>query len=404
MHRLMRILYVYQFYSNPDCATMGRHYAFLQRLAQRHEVTVLTTRTYYDARITHDFPWAPEGVDVRMIDAPYENEMGIRPRLLAYAQFALRAVLAGLRLPRPDLVFGSSTPLSAAWAARQIARLKGAPWVFEVRDLWPDFPVQMGAVPFAWMRRLLYCVERDLYHSAAHVVTLSTDMEAHVLRHGVPEVNVTTLVHGSDFELIDRCLPEHLETLRARHGLEGRRVALYGGTFGRANDIPTLIEAARLLRSRPDIMFVFAGYGYHTALLEQASRTLPNVLLLPAQARHQMLCWFKLADLSLVSFIDRPVLAANAPAKLFDSLACGTPVVVTNPGWTRDFVEAHQCGWYAPPSDPAALAGCIARACDDPEEIREAGRRAGEAARPAFDRSLLVDKLERIFVEAAGKG
>ena len=397
----MHLLYVYQYYNTPDCAATARHYHYLRHLARRHRITLLTTRTYYDARLTDRFEWVPDNVDLRMLDVPYANQMGTSARLRAYTAFAARACLEGLRLPRPDLVFGTSTPLTAAWAAREIARLKRVPWVFEVRDLWPDFPVQMGAIRNPLTCRALYGLERALYRSAAHVLTLSTDMEAHVRSCGVPPERVSTLVHGSDLDLLDACTDDDVAALRAAHGLSDTFVVLYGGTLGRANAIPTLIDAARRLTHRSDIRFVFAGEGYYADHLADASRKVDHVLLLPPQPLHRMLCWFRLADLSLVSFADRPVLATNSPAKFFDSLSAGTPVIVTNPGWTKAFVETHGCGWAVPPEDPAALADQITRIVDTPGLHAAAARRAHDVARPMFDRRQLARQFEAVLEGAA---
>ncbi len=399
----MHILYLYQFYHTPDAPAAARHYTYVRALARRHRITLVTAATYLEARLAQNFEVVPEGVDLRVLDVPYANEMRAGRRARAYAAYALKAVAAGLGCRRPDLVFGVSPPLTVGWAARLLARLKGVPWVFELKDLWPDFPIQMGAVGSPWLQRRLYALEAALYRSAAHVVTLSTDMEAHVRRRGIPPERVTTLVHGAELALVDACRPGDLDALRARHGLTGKKVVLYGGSFGRANDIPTLLDAAARLAHRDDVRFVFAGFGYHEPALREAAGRAANVLLLPPQPLPAMLCWFKLADLSLVSFIDRPVLAANAPNKFFDSLAAGTPVIVTNPGWTRAFVEAHGCGWYTPPSDAAALAGRIAWVCDHAAEGAEAGRRAEAVARAQFDRAVLAQRLERIFEQVAGR-
>lgn len=399
----MHILYVYQYYNNPDCPATARHYAYLRELTQRHSITLITSRTYFDARITHDFDWTPEQVDLRLLDVPYANEMTARERLRAYTTFALKALALGATGRRPDLVFGTSSPLTAAWAARRIARLRRVPWVFEVRDLWPDFPIQMGAMNKPWLQRRLYRLEHALYRDAAHVVTLSPDMETHVRQRGIAPNRVTTLIHGSDFDLIDACQPEALQALRAEHGLIDKGVVLYGGAFGRANDIPTLLDAAARLAHRDDLRFVFAGYGYFETALRRAAAQSANVVVLPPQPRHRMLCWFRLADLSLVSFIDKPVLAANSPAKFFDSLSAGTPVLVTNPGWTSRFVDEHECGWHTPPSDAAALAERIAWIFDHPEARASAERNAWTVARACFDRTSLVHRLEQIFEQAASR-
>ncbi len=328
------------------------------------------------------------------------------PQLLsrAFAHFAARAALKGRSIPKPDVILGISTPLTAAWAAATTARRRKTPWVFMVKDLWPDFPIQMGAVKNRWLQRQLYALEHRLYRSAAHVVSFSPDMEAHILSHGIAPETVTTHLNGTDFWLIDACTDDDVVALREAHGLTGKQVVLYGGALGRANDIPTLIEAAERLTQHAGLQFVFIGHGFLTGRVREAAARLPNVSLLPPQPRHRILCWFKLADLSLVSFIDLPVLAANSPAKFFDSLGAGTPVLVTNPGWTKRFVEEHRCGWYVPPSDAAALAHRLDAALADPEALAEAGGRAAAVARRQFDRDAMAGQLETILQRVAGQG
>ena len=181
-----------------------------------------------------------------------------------------------------------------------------------------------------------------------------------------------------------RCSPAHLAALQ--------------DALGRWHDCQVLDQAAERLAHLGEVHFVFAGYGFYEPLIQETAARLPNILLLPPQPRHTMLCWYRLADLSLVPFIDKPVLRANSPAKFFDSLAAGTPVVVTNAGWTKAFVEEHRCGWYAPPSDPAALASRIEWLFDHPSERTDAGQRGAAIARDQFDRA--PDKELRLNVRA----
>ncbi len=393
----MHIAIFYQYYNNPDCPSTNRLYAHLRRWAPRHQITLLTTRTWFDRRLSRQFGWAPPGVEVTMFDVPYDNTMGMRQRLRSYMHFASRATLKGLSVSRPDVILGISTPLTTAWAANVVARRRGVPWVFIVQDLWPSFPIEMGAIKNRWVQRRLYALEHRLYRSAAHVVPFSPDMETHILHHGIAAEKVTTQFNGTDFWLLDACTEADVEALRNTHGLAGKQVVLYGGTLGRANDIPTLIQAAEHLAHRTDLAFIFVGDGYLSDRVEEAAARLPNVTRVPPQPRHHMLAWFKLADLSLVSFIDRPVLATNSPAKFFDSLGAGTPVIVTNPGWTKQFVEEHQCGWYVPPSNPDALALRLEAVRAAPEALAAAGQRGVAVARQQFDRDVMAADMEEIL-------
>ena len=397
----MHIVCLYFHYASPDCPSGGRAYSVLRALGQAHRVTVFTGAHYHKLRQTKAFDWAPPGVDVQMLDVPYTNEMGPVQRLAAYAGFPAWAGAHACRVPDADVLYAISTPLTTPMAAAAAARILDVPWVLEVRDLWPDVPIQMGALPSPLLQRLLRWAERRLYHDAAHVITVSPDMTTHVESTGVPSAQVTTLPQGTDCALLDRPDASSPADLRAAHRLGSRPVVLYAGAFGRANDIPTLLAAADRLAGRSEALFVFIGHGYHASDIESEARRLPNVRHIPPQPRHRMMPWFRLATVSLVSFIDRPVLGTNAPAKLFDSLAADTPVLVTNPGWMTRFVQRHNCGWAVPPSAPTALAARIAQVVGSPDTARAAGQRGGALVRERYDRSQQADALASILRTAA---
>lgn len=400
----MHIAVFYQYYHNPDCAATGRHYTFIREWAKRHRVTVITTRMWYERRISDFHEWAPPGVDVQMLDIPYDNKMGVGQRMRAFRQYVNKSFWKGLFLDRPDVILGTSTPLTAAWVASRVAGLRRIPWVFEVRDLWPDFPIQMGQVPGKFAQNRLYAMEQRLYEKATHIVPLSPDMEKHILRREIPEEKVTMLVNGTDFGYLDGYRDADVLALKAELGIVGKKVVLYGGTLGRANDIPTLLLAVRHLEKRSDVRIVIVGEGHHEETVRAAARTHPNLILMPPQPRHRMLLWFKMADLTLVPFLDLPVLKANSPAKFFDSLGAGTPVLVTNAGWTKRFVEKYECGWYVPPSQSNPLAEKIAELTRQPDALAAAGERGATIARTLFDREVLAQRMEALLVAAAEQG
>ena len=399
----MHILVLYQYFQSPDAPGTGRHYSFVRSWAQRHEVTVVTAHSELTRPLSQRFPAAPAGVRLESFPVDYANRMGIGRRLRAYRHFARSAVEFGKRIERPDVIFGTSTPLTVGWAARKLARHWGVPWIFEVRDLWPDFPIQMGAVPGRWLQEWLRKLESSLYRDADHVVTLSPDMERHVLERGGSRGRVTTLLNGTSFELLDAADPSTPELLRARFGLGRRKVILYAGSFGRANGIPAILEAARLLRDRDDLIFVFVGSGYARDAIDLAAAAQPNLVSVPPVPKYAIFDWHRLADLSLVTFIDLPVLATNSPSKFFDSLACGTPVLVTNTGWTRTFVEAHHCGWFIDALTPDRLAATITQLADRPEDLVERGRNGTVVARSLFDRQQMADSLEATMADVVAR-
>ena len=397
----MHVLIFYQYYHNPDCAASGRHYQFVKALSKHHRVSIITSDVWQHKRQSHKFEWAPPGVEIIHLPVPYDNAMGSGSRLKAYAGYAWQAIKAGMKTDRPDVILGSSTPLTAAWAAAKVAQMRRIPWVFEVRDLWPDFPVQMGAVNNKFLRKRLYNMEHRLYRQASHIIPLSPDMESHILKQGINADRVTTLLNGTDLEFAHQTTLESANMITASHGLSGKKIVLYAGTLGRANAIPQILETSRRMAHRQDIQFVFLGSGFFQPEIEIAAQSQPNLTLIESVPRHRIFGWFKAASLSLVSFIELPVLATNSPAKFFDSLAAGTPVIVTNAGWTKSFVEANACGWYASVKEPEALVRCIERVIDNPDVLRSAGCNGSKIAAQLFDRTKMAAQLDSILRQCA---
>ena len=394
----MHILYVYQFYNSPDCYTTAKHHGFIRYFVdQGHKVSIVSSRTFLDQRITNEFEWLPNGVDATHIRVPYANEMSVARRSIAFADYMVRALAAGLRMEKPDVVFGVSTPLTAAWTAKQIARIKRVPWVFEVKDLWPLVPVEVGGITNPLAVRGLFRMERKLYESAAHIVSLSPAMTDYIVGTGTSPEKVTTIVNGTDFPLIDRVSDSEVDRLRAEHGLEGKKVVLYGGKYGRMNGIPSLIAAVGRLAHREDLQFVFIGYGYFAPSVEQLAANQANVTALPALPKHQMFPWFRLADLSLFSVIHSAALGTASPSKVFDSLACGTPIVMINEGWATDLVLKERVGFATPPGNETSLAETIENAFADEVGLRAMGERGRALAERDFDRRDHVKRLEAVL-------
>ncbi|GAA4426540.1 hypothetical protein GCM10023188_08710 [Pontibacter saemangeumensis] len=399
----MHIAVLNQHHQSPDCPATCRHYSFLEELAKRHRVSLVASDGWRRTRITANYPWVPAGVELYECRVPYANKMGITRRLRSFAGFAGRAFKAAMRLQKPDVIWAVSTPLTTPWIAARVARLRGVPWVFEVQDLWPSFPIAMGAVKGRWLKQRLYKLEKRLYHSASHIITLSPDMTAYVRSMGISPDKITTNYNGTDLQLVDAVQAAEVEALRQKHGLQGKQVVLYAGTYGRANDIPTLLQVVEQMAANPAIQFIFTGSGYYEPQLHQLAQRVPNLLLLPPQPRAEIFQLFKLASLSVVSFNNLPVLASNSPAKLYDSLACGTPVLVTNPGWTKTFVEQHGCGWYTPAEQPEAMAQVLKTVLARPGALKEAGVQGQTISRKLFDRQQLVLGVEEVLQRVALK-
>lgn len=408
----MHIAVVLQHYGTPGCGTTARHYRLAEHWAQHHDVTLVTSSAWRAAWQDRTAPEAPPGVRLVEVDVPYANAMTPGQRSLAFARFGLLALGHTLRVARPDVLLGVSTPLSVPAITALAARRHRIPWMLEVQDLWPMFPIQMGAVRQQVVQKSLVQLERRLYRHADHVVTLSPDMTEHVRAAGQPASRVTTSFNGTDVAEAAALSDAERPALRRALGLGDGPVVMYAGTFGRANNLPLLIRMAEYLQAhRPEATLVCLGDGYGRAYLDAAAERLPVLRIVGPRPRTEIFQWFRAADLSAVTFNDLPVLGTNSPAKLYDSLASGTPALVVNDGWMRTLVESEACGFYSSAAVPNAVAETVVRLLAAPDALARARQNAHAlvARRPEiFDRHLIAEQylglFERLVQDRAGRG
>jgi glycosyltransferase involved in cell wall biosynthesis len=320
--------------------------------------------------------------------------------MLAFARFALTASLQALRGPRPDVVYATSPPLTIALPALLAAARHRAPLVFEVRDLWPEAPIQMGALRNPLARRLARALERFVYRRSTHLIALSPGIRDGIVAAGVEPERVTLVPNASDLELFSPALDGAAE--RTRLGLGNGFVCSYFGTLGEANDLSQVVRAAPLLE---DVTFVLLGDGKRRADLEHEARALgaANVVFLaPAPDKATVARLAAASDACLTIFKDVPVLATNSPNKLFDTFAAGRPAIVNQTGWMRRLVETNEAGLFVRPGDPADLAEKVAWLRDHPEEAARYGRNARALAEREFGRDALAARALAVLEEAAG--
>jgi len=349
-----------------------------------------------------------DGIRVVEVRGSYRDyvkatSMSYPRRIASFLSFAANATATVLRESTPDVIFATSPPLTMALPAAAGARRHRVPLVFEVRDLWPEAPIQMGALANPLARRLARALERGVYRASAHVVALSPGIRAGVISTGVPAARVTLIPNASDLDLFSPGLDTN--GLRERLGLDGRFVCSYFGTMGEANDLSQVIEAAAILQQRGDesVAFVLQGDGKRRGAIEGEvlERDLRNVVLLPAGDKASAARLAAASDACMTIFKDVPILSTNSPNKLFDTFAAGRPAIVNTPGWQRELVERHEAGLFARPGVPLHLAEQVLRLRDDPAMAATYGRNARRLAEKEFDRSLLAERLRTVLEDVA---
>jgi glycosyltransferase involved in cell wall biosynthesis len=400
----MRIVYIHQYFSTRAGATGTRSYEFARYLVDRgHSVTMITGTAWLEdiERAGLVTRTEVDGIDVVAIGVRYHSRMGFVRRMWSFAAFMLAASRVARR-ERCDVVFASSTPLTVGIPGWLAARKHRVPFVFEVRDLWPEAPIQLGVLTNPLLKSLALWLEGFLYAKADHVVALSPGMVDGVAARGVPRERISMIPNCADTHLFSPGPKD--DELVARWGLEGAFVAAYIGAMGPANDLGQVIEAARIVAEREGAegrrtVFLLIGDGKERPLLEARTRELGlgNVVWADPVPKADVPRILRTADVALVSFADLPILRTNSPNKAFDALAAGRPVVVDFGGWVREMLEETGAGIGTKPGDPSSLAGELISLRDDPARRERMGVAAREVARSRFDRMTMAAKLEDLL-------
>jgi glycosyltransferase involved in cell wall biosynthesis len=401
------VLYFHQYFATRRRSTATRSYELARRLVDRgHRVTIVSrdTRSLEAGRdgrppgrlVARE---RVDGIDVLFLNVPYANRYPTPVRLASFTAFTVAAGVAGALERKPDVVFASSTPLTIGIAGLATARLKRVPFVFEIRDLWPAVPVQLGALRNRPAVRSAEWLERRLYEGAERIVVLSEGAQQDLERRGVPSEKLALIPNAADLDVFRPGVVD--EGFRAQHGLEGRFVALYAGAMGRANGLDQLVDAADRLRGSR-VAIVALGDGGERPRLEHRARELglDNLLFLPPVAKEKLAGIVGAAEVTLTIFAPYPVLETNSPNKFFDSLAAGKPVVVNLDGWLRRLVEENDAGVWVPGGDAEALAGSLAELAGDRGRVERMGRNARALAEREFSRDLMAERLARTLEEA----
>ncbi len=408
----MRILYIHQYFASRKGRTGTRSYEFGRYLAgQGHDVTMITS-----GLANAEFPVCDkklycehkvDGIRVVSVAGGYNDPhvgttMSGWRRMLRFYQFASAAAQAGKGLEAPDVVFATHTPLTVGLAGATLSRYFDVPFVFEVRDLWPEALVNVGALtnPAAiwWLRRMA----RRIYRKAHHIVALSPGMKEGIVRTGAAPEKVTVIPNASDLDLFRPDLDGSAS--RERLCLGQRFAAIYFGAMGMANGLDYAIEAAKILaeRGNRDIVLVLHGGGGKRDELESLARRyeLTNVVFSPlVPDKEEVACIVAACDVCLTIYR-----AAKehtwSPNKMFDALAAGKPVLINVPGWLGETIEQNDCGRYVDPHRPEKLADALEALSKDAELCRRMGANARALAERQFDRRTLAAQLETVLAQA----
>jgi len=405
----MKILYVSQYFPPEMGAPAGRAAELSRLWAQDdHEVTVLTGfpnhptgvvpsayRRKFRRLVTRE---DVEGVNVvRTWLLPFPNRKAYE-RILNYSSFCVSAATTGLLLDQPDVVIATSPQLLVGLSGWWLARCNGAPFIFEVRDLWPESLAAVGVGRSnSLLHRTLTKIAGFLYRHSDRIVVVTPAFKKHLIEHWqVPEEKILVVENGVDANLFSRRslnMP-----LRRELGAEEKFVVSYIGTIGNAHGLETLVEAATLLRERaPNVLFLLVGEGAEKQRVVSlvSARGLTNVLFIGQQPREKIPAYIAASDVCLALLKSAELFKTVLPTKMLEFMSCGRPVILGVDGYAREVMERANAGIFIEPEDPAELVEAILRLAADPALCEFLGRNGRRHVLQFFSR----EHTARIYLE-----
>jgi glycosyltransferase involved in cell wall biosynthesis len=366
------------------------------------KVTVVTTQPNFPAG--NIFPgyrnrlfqreWI-DGVETIRVWTYITANEGFARRTLDYMSFMVTGFLAGLFLPRPNVIVSTSPQFFTACAAYVLSLFKRRPFVFELRDLWPDSIIAVGAMRESAAIRALKRLEYFLYRKAARIVSVTNSFKSVLSGNGVPADKIAVIRNGADLKgFTPGPKPDDLVE---KHGLHGKFVAAYIGTIGMAHGLGTILEAAERMKANRSIAFVLVGDGAERVRLQQEAqrRDLGNVIFAGSVGKDEIVRYWRLADAALVLLRDRPVFRHVLPSKIFEAMATERPIILGVLGESAALLESAGAGVVIQPESAEQLEQALLLLAADPEGCREFGRKGRRFVEAEFDR----DKLAAAMLE-----
>ena len=394
----MHILIIHQAFASLNEPGGTRHHEFARLLVSRkHTVTVIASPvSYLTGNQTSQASEEINGVTILRASVYGAHHKSFFHRVLAFFSFMFSSFWIGLGLKNIDLVWGTSPPIFQGATAWALARIKHARFLFEVRDLWPQFAIAVGVLKNPVLIAMSKWLERFLYRRADQVVVNSPGFLDHVSSVGAR--HVALIPNGAEPAMFD---PNgSVEPFRQSNGLKDKFIVLYAGAHGMSNDLNILLEAASLLANK-SIQIVFVGDGKEkSALVNQAQEMkLPNVTFLPPVPKTEMPEVLAGADACVAILKPLEEYKRTYPNKVFDYMAAGRLVILAIDGVIREVIESAGCGYFCEPGNPAALAEVITKLAEDKIKAREMGLRGRKYLEENFSREKVSNQLVNLLEE-----
>jgi glycosyltransferase involved in cell wall biosynthesis len=393
----MFILYIHQYFATPKGKTGTRSYEFAKRWVKAgHNVRMLTAvaqlceQDLQDAKGRFIKRITIDGIDVRAVNLPYNQKMGFIKRCLSFIGFVLIASVYVLFVKRSDVIYATSTPLTVGIPALIAKWFRRIPFVFEVRDQWPEIPIELGIIKNKFLIKALLWLEKTIYKEAGAIVAGSPGQAEGIKSVCQKSKTLEVVPNSCDIELFRPDIDG--SHIRNKYKWGDKLVFLHAGAMGKVNSLNFVIEVAAKLKDNPEILFVLIGEGGQKPILQSRVKELglTNVEILHSVPKQELPKYFAAVDIGLVIISNFSILEHNSANKFFDSLSAGKPVLLNYSGWKREILEENNAGFGCELCNLDEFVEKTLYFNSHRQELLEMGQNARRAAEEKFDRDKLA--------------
>lgn len=351
----MKILYIHQYFKFPYESGGTRSFD-LANAFLKEGITIEVISSTSNPEFKKKKGWfslKKNGITVNYIYLPYSNELNTIQRVRAFLKFTWHTTIKILKV-KGDLILATSTPLTIGIPAVIKRILHKTPFIFEVRDVWPEAAIAIGAIKCYITKKILYCLEKLIYFQSSAIVPLSSDMKESILNR-FPKLNNKPVIVIENISELNRFGKYNIKNsiIKETLGFLPRFTVLYAGTFGKVNGIDYVIELAKKTKKLDDsLVYILIGNGAEKQIIKNKAKELglldKNVFIIDPVPKEMLAQWYFEADIGSSFVIPIKELWYNSANKFFDSLAAGRPILINYEGWQKKIIIENNIGFVFP--------------------------------------------------------
>ncbi|PFA67189.1 glycosyltransferase family 4 protein [Bacillus cereus] len=332
----MNILYMHQYFQVNSGGT--RSFEFSKYLVEEgNDVTILTGTQVDEDEVS--------GINVISTHTEYKQSYSFVRRIYAFLHFMIKSILLGSKQKKTDIIFATSTPLTIGITAFIVSRILRKKYIFEVRDVWPDIPIQLGFIKNKLVIKLLRKLELFIYKHATHIIVLSVGMKENLIYKGIDPEKISVITNLANNRLVESISVNEKKIVEKYPFLKDKFICIHAGTMGFVNGLEHIINIANIEKDN-DVVYLLIGEGKEKEKLKEMKDfyQLNNVYFLDTMSKVEVLELIKFSDVGMMSVSDYSILQDNSANKFFDYLAAGKPIILNYLGWQNEVLREHNAG------------------------------------------------------------